>query len=292
MELRHLRYFMAVAETRNFTRAARVLGVSQPPLSRQIRDLEVEMGVQLLQRNTRPVLLTDAGRLFADQARQILAQVDLLAQSMHHMSSPRFAIGVVGSIMQGAMPRMIRAFRDACPHIDVELVELTTVEQVAALKEGRIDAGLGRLRIEDADIQRTLLYAEPLVLATPAEPGAEAGKATLADLSGKVLIVYPSVPRPSYADQVLGLLADKGIRPGRLIEVREVQTALGLVAARAGVAIVPESLRNSLRSDIAYTPFLEAEANSPVILSQRRSDQRQLIETFRTIGQAAFGEEP
>lgn len=292
MELRHLRYFMAVAETRNFTRAAALLGVSQPPLSRQIRDLESEMGVQLLQRDTRPVVLTDAGRVFADQARQILAQVDLLTQSMHHMSSPRFAVGVVGSIMQGAMPRMIRAFREACPHVEVELLELTTLEQVAALKEGRIDAGLGRLRIEDADIRRTLLYAEPLVLATPAGIGVKAGKATLADVSGKVLIVYPSVPRPSYADQVLALLADKGIRPSRLVEVREVQTALGLVAARAGVAIVPETLRNTLRTDIAYTPFLDSEATSPIILSQRRSDQSDLIDTFRSIGETAFGEAP
>jgi DNA-binding transcriptional LysR family regulator len=149
---------------------------------------------------------------------------------MHRLSSPRFIVGV-GSIMQGAMPDMIRRFRDACPQVEVELVEMTTVQQVAALKEGQIDAGLGRVRIEDADILRTVLYAEPLVLAAPQE---DTAGASLSDVAGKVLIVYPSTPRPSYADQVMALLADRGITPERLIEVREVQTALGLVAAGRG----------------------------------------------------------
>jgi hypothetical protein len=95
------------------------------------------MGVALFLRETRPVQLTDAGRVFIDQARQIVAHVDQLTTAMHRLSSPRFIVGVVGSIMQGAMPDMIRRFRDACPQVEVELVEMTTVQQVAALKEGR-----------------------------------------------------------------------------------------------------------------------------------------------------------
>lgn len=287
MELRHLRYAMAVADMRNFTRAARHMGVSQPPLSRQIRELEEAMGVQLFLRDTRPVQLTDAGRVFIDQARHILAQVDQLTQSMQRLSSPRFIIGVVGSIMQGSMPDMIRRFRDACPQVEVELVEMTTIQQVAALKEGQIDAGLGRIRIEDAAIVRTVLYAEPLVLATPSD-GDDRRETSLEAVTGQVLIVYPSSPRPSYADQVLALLADKGIRPDRLIEVREAQTALGLVAARAGVAIVPESLSTHQRSDICYSALSDQEARSPIILSQRRSDQSAPGATFRAIGQSLF----
>lgn len=286
MELRHLRYALAVADTRNFTRAARALGVSQPPLSRQIRELEEAMGVALFLRETRPVQLTDAGRVFIDQARQIVAHVDQLTTAMHRLSSPRFIVGVVGSIMQGAMPDMIRRFRDACPQIEVELVEMTTVQQVAALKEGQIDAGLGRVRIEDADILRTVLYAEPLVLAAPQDE--DTAGASLSDVAGKVLIVYPSTPRPSYADQVLALLADRGITPERLIEVREVQTALGLVAAGAGMAIVPQSLRGTQRNGITYTALSDEEARSPIILSQRRSDDSAPALTFRAIGQSAF----
>ena len=290
MDLRHLRYAVAVADTRNFTRAAQMLGVSQPPLSRQIRELEEAMGVQLFLRDIRPVQLTDAGRVFIDQARQILAHVDQLAASMQRLSSPRFIIGVVGSIMQGAMPDMIRRFRDACPQVEVDLVEMTTVQQVAALKEGQIDAGLGRVRIEDADILRTVLYAEPLLLARPSGDASANGgnEARLADVSGQALIVYPSSPRPSYADQVLALLADKGITPARLIEVREVQTALGLVAAGVGVAIVPASLHGTRRADLHTTPLADEEARSPVILSQRRSDTSGPGENFRAIGLSVF----
>jgi LysR family transcriptional regulator, benzoate and cis,cis-muconate-responsive activator of ben and cat genes len=102
------------------------------------------------------------------------------------------------------------------------------------------------------------------------------------------LIVYPSTPRPSYADQVLALLADRGITPQRLIEVREVQTALGLVAAGAGMAIVPQSLRGTQRNGIIYTALSDEEARSPIILSQRRSDESAPARTFRAIGQSAF----
>jgi LysR family transcriptional regulator, benzoate and cis,cis-muconate-responsive activator of ben and cat genes len=288
MELRHLRYFVAVATARNFTRAADTLGVSQPPLSRQIRDLEDELGVPLFVRDTRPVQLTEAGRTFLPEAEAILAHVEQLARRMKRLSAPRFVVGVVGSILQGAMPEMIRRFRETSPAIDVDLIEMTTIEQIEALKDGRIDAGLGRLRIEDAEIRRTVLHAEPLVLAEPARAEHAQHQAWLEAVSGRTLVLYPSTPRPSYADQVLALLADKGVRPERLIEVREVQTALGLVAAGVGLAIVPESLRTSQRSDIAYTPLADPEAASPIILSQRRADDGALAQRFRAIGLEAF----
>ena len=292
MELRHLRYFAAVAGEGNFTRAAEKLGIAQPPLSRQIRDLEIELGVDLLDRSTRPVKLTDTGRLFFEQSVQILASIDQLVQTARQYASskqPRFVIGVVGSIMQGALPDMIRRFRAQAAQIDVELVELTTVEQVAALKEGRIDAGLGRVRIDDAAIRREILYSETLVAALPAEDAlALRGEPiSLAALVAGTMIIYPSRPRPSYADQLLGLFRDHGCAPRKIIEVREVQTALGLVAAQSGYAIVPASMLHLQRSDIAYLPILE-DAVSPIILSQRASDQSESAALFREIGRAVF----
>lgn len=292
MELRHLRYFTVVATEGNFSRAAERLGIAQPPLSRQIRDLEVELGVTLLDRSSRPIKLTEPGRIFYEQAAHMLASMDQLVRSMRQFASApqrRFVIGVVGSIMHGALPDMIRRFRASAADVDVELVELTTVEQVAALKGGRIDAGLGRVRIDDPAIRREVLFNEPLVAALySSDPLASSGDGvTLASLMERTVIIYPSQPRPSYADQLLGLFRDHGCFPSKTVEVREVQTALGLVAAGAGCAIVPESMCHLQRGEIVYRPLV-GDAVSPVIISQRIGDVSEKSILFRDIGRAVF----
>lgn len=292
MELRHLRFFVTVAQERNFTRAAERVGIAQPPLSRQIRDLEEELGVILFDRGSRPIRLTEAGRLLYEQAVQIIASIEQVGRTMRQFASAqqsRFVIGVVGSIMHGALPEVIRMFRRRAVEIDVELVELTTVEQVAALKAGRIDAGLGRVRIDDPAIRREILYEEPLIAALFADdPLAVKGeKVSLAALAEGTLIIYPSQPRPSYADQVLSLLRDNGCSPGKIVEVREVQTALGLVASQSGRAIVPTSMRHIQREDIRYMSISEGPT-SPIILSQRKADVSGNAELIREIGRSIF----
>jgi LysR family transcriptional regulator, benzoate and cis,cis-muconate-responsive activator of ben and cat genes len=292
MELRHLRFFVTVAQERNFTRAAERVGIAQPPLSRQIRDLEQELGAVLFDRGSRPIRLTEAGRLLYEQAVQIIASVEQVGRTIRQFASAqqsRFVIGVVGSIMHGALPEVIRMFRRRALEIDVELVELTTVEQVAALKAGRIDAGLGRVRIDDPAIRREILYEEPLIAALFADDplALKGGKVSLASLAGGTLIVYPSQPRPSYADQVLSLLRDNGFSPGKIVEVREVQTALGLVAAQSGRAIVPTSMQHIQREDIRYMSIAEGPT-SPIILSQRQADVSDNAELIREIGRSIF----
>ena len=293
MELRHLRYFAAVAVERNFTRAAERLGMAQPPLSRQIRELEQELGVTLFDRASRPIRLTEAGRLLYDQCIRILTSVDQLPAALRHLrggSRRLFIVGLAGSIMQGAMPSMIRRCREQMPDVEIELVEQTTVEQVAALKEGRIDAGLGRILLDDPGLRREILYHEPLIAALPADHPLARSEAPLAlrDLARELLILYPSQPRPSYADQLLGMFRDIGHVPDRMREVREVQTALGLVAAQAGVAVVPLSMGHIQRSDIVYRPIADGAALSPIILSQRLHDDRKEALLFRDIGRAQF----
>lgn len=288
MELRQLRYFDAIASERNFTRAAERLGISQPPLSRQIRALEEELGVALFDRDARPVRLTEAGRVFQQQAAQILAAMEQLRMTMERLGDRperRFVIGVVGSIMHGAMPDIIRRFRAFDPDVEVELVELTTLDQVAALKAGRIDAGLGRVRIADPANRREVLHEEPLVAALPASSplAQERYPIALTALADRSLLVYPSQPRPSYADQVLSLVRDHAITPANVIEVREVQTALGLVAADIGYAIVPASMQHFQSENIVYRPLLDEDAVSPIILSQRMTDDSILSLRFRAI---------
>jgi DNA-binding transcriptional LysR family regulator len=278
LELRQLRYFVAVARERNFTRAAKALRVAQPPLSRQIQQLEEELGVTLIERGSRPVRLTDGGRLLHEQAVQVLERVEemkAITQRVHEVERPRFRIGFVPSTLYGRLPELIRRYRAARPGVELILLELTTLEQMAALKEGRIDVGYGRIPFDDPAIERTLLRNERLCAALPAAHAllARGEPLRLADLAAEPLIVYPKAPRPSYADQVLNLFRERGLKPPAVYEVRELQTALGLVAAEVGACLVPASVERLRRDGVAYRPLDEKEAVSPIIMSTRNGDK-------------------
>lgn len=276
MELRQLRYFVAVAQEQNFTRAARRLNIAQPPLSRQIRQLEHETGVLLIERGLRPVRLTEAGKLFYDQAVQALDHVERMVEMTRRLAAaarPRIGIGFVSSTLYGYLPEVIRRYRVERPEVEISLLELTSLEQIPALKEGRIDVGFGRIPHGDPQVDRVLMRNEPLLAALPAtHPLAARADLRLADLSQLPLVVYPKAPRPSYADQVLALYRACGLRPPLVHEVKELQTALGLVAAESGVALVPASVARLRRDNVVYAPLDEPGAISPVIMSTRRDD--------------------
>jgi LysR family transcriptional regulator, benzoate and cis,cis-muconate-responsive activator of ben and cat genes len=278
VELRHLRYFVAVAGERNFTRAAEKLHIAQPPLSRQVQQLEDELGLDLIEAGSRPLRLTEAGRLFYEQAVQVLERVDEMKAMVGRLRDAdrgRFSMGFVGSTLYGKLPEVIRSYRAARPGVELTLIELTSVEQIAALKEGRIDVGFGRIPLEDPALDRQLLRNEKLLAAVPANHPilARAGARQLAELAAEPLIVYPKAPRPSYADQVLALLRDAGLKPPAVHEVRELQTALGLVAAEVGVCLVPASVERLRRDNVAYRPMASVEAVSPIIMSSRKGDR-------------------
>ncbi len=269
---------MAVARERNFTRAAKGLRIAQPPLSRQIQQLEEDLGVVLIERGSRPVRLTDAGRLLYEQAMQVLERVEeirAMTRRIHEAEQPRFSIGFVASTLYGYLPEVIRRYRAARPAVELVLIELTTLEQIAALKEGRIDVGFGRIPFDDAAIERTLLRNEKLSAALPRTHAlaARTGRLRLDELAGDPLVVYPKAPRPSYADQVLALFRERGLKPPVVHEVRELQTALGLVAAEAGVCLVPASVERLRRDNIVYRPLGEEGAVSPIIMSTRKGDR-------------------
>lgn len=296
MELRHLRYFVAVANERNFTRAAERLHIAQPPLSRQIRQLEEDIGAELFDRDSRPLRLTEAGRLLYEQAAQVLAGVAQLRAMMVRYAGAghrRFVIGFVGSTIYGLLPTAIRRFRAAARHVEVTLAEMSTLEQIAALKEGRIDVGFGRLRIEDPVIRRVILAEEPLVAALPADHAllATPGAISLAALSAEPLIVYPRPARPSYADQLFSIFHDHGLQPDHIQEARELQTAIGLVAAGAGLSIVPASVQRFQHDDIVYRPIAESDATSPIVMSHRPEDISPEVALLAEISTALYAGE-
>src|SRR5262245_41165906 len=165
MEIRHLRYFVTVVQERNFTRAAEKLHIAQPPLSRQIQQLEEELGLTLIDRDSRPLRTTEAGRLLFEHATQVLERVEGMRAIMKRLKGTerqRFVIGFVASTMYAVLPDLIRRFRAAAPDVDVSLVELISFEQIAALKDGRIDVGFGRVRFEDPSVRRDVLHEERL----------------------------------------------------------------------------------------------------------------------------------
>lgn len=296
MDLRQLRYFVAVARERNFTRAAEVLNMAQPPLSRQIQLLEEDLGVELIIRKSRPVKLTEAGRLFYEQALQVLGRVDQMRAATRRVGLNQnsiFSIGFVASTLYGGLPTLLRRLRQHAPELDIQLLELISVQQIPALKEGRIDIGFGRLRHTDPNIASTVLREERLVAAVPnGTPLAEQSQPLfMRDLAGQRLIVYPKEPRPSYADQVLNLLQGEDVRLAEVHEVREIQTALGLVAADAGICIIPASARQ-MRADVHYRPLADERATSPIILNHRIGDRSSHIDLVRQLIAEMYAEDP
>ncbi|EUC16427.1 UNVERIFIED_ORG: LysR family transcriptional regulator [Burkholderia sp. CF145] len=291
MELRQLRYFVAVAEERNFTRAAERLNMTQPPLSRQIQQIEDTVGLALFERGARPLKLTEAGRVFYAQAKRLLEESDELLPLTRRLAqlAERIVIGFVPSTLYGALPDVIRAFREAAPLIQISLTEMFTIEQLSALKGGRIDVGFGRLRFDESQLAREVLVEEPLIAALPAGHAlADVAQLTLDALSKETLIIYPSTPRPSYADQQLSAFRDHAVEPAAVHEVRELQTALGLVAAQVGVCLVPESVRGLRARGVTYRSIEEANVSSPIIMSRRLQDQSSTTELFCSIARDLF----
>ncbi|WP_159831880.1 LysR family transcriptional regulator [Novosphingobium sp. TCA1] len=276
MDLRLLRYFVAVASDGNFNRAAERLHIAQPPLSRAIQQLEAHVGAELLDRSVRPLRLTPVGKLLYEQATQILARMEDLesmVKSAAESKRRRFVIGFVASTIYARLPELIREFRKSAPDVELVMVESTTLDQIAALKEGRIDVGFGRIRFDDPAVRRIILRNERLVAAFPMHhPLAQDDEPiSLRDLANEPQILYPRMPRPSYADQVMSLFRDNGIEPRVVHEARELQIAIGLVAAEEGMAIVPESVRRARSHDVAFRDLVEP-ATSPIIMSHRPGD--------------------
>jgi DNA-binding transcriptional LysR family regulator len=298
IELRHLRYFVAVAEELHFGRAAARLYMAQPPLSQQIQQLEREIGVRLLERTNRRVRLTEAGVAFLDDARAILAKLDQASAHARRIAQGEagsLAIGFVSSAMYDLVPAMLRRFQEQHPDVELVLHEYSWMEQKAALRERRIQVGVARIppRIsppEDGLILETVSQ-EPLIVAAPAasriaQQADTDGTIELVSLADEAIVLFPRQAVSDYAQYVVRLCEEAGFTPRIVQEVEELQTAVSLVAAGIGVTMVPAPVRDLRRAGVRYLTLREPAPTVTLTLAYRADETSPVLPHFLALAHA------
>ncbi|AVH63079.1 LysR family transcriptional regulator [Nostoc sp. 'Peltigera membranacea cyanobiont' N6] len=261
MELRHLRYFVTLAEELHFGRAAERLHIAQPPLSQQIRQLEGELGFELFYRTKRKVQLTEAGQVFLGEVLQIMRQLQQAIQIGRQTSRGEIGqliVGFVSSAAYNILPTILRTFRSCVPGVSIELHELTTDQQLEWLREGRMDVGLLRPPVEENRFSCETIFQESLMVALPeAHLLASQSNVCLTSLANEPFILFPRILAPGLYDLIISLCQQAGFSPKVAQEAIQMQTIVSLVAAEMGVAIVPASLQNLQRIGVVYKTLQE-----------------------------------
>lgn len=287
MDLRQLRYFVAVAEARSFSKAAARLHVSQPPLSTQLKALEDELGVRLFDRSNRGVSLTAAGQVFFDEMRAVLARLErgkALARNAGRGDVGSLSIGFVSIADYGILPPALKAFRSRYPGVDVQLHELTTDAQIREIRAARLDLGIGIGPVDSAELSFQPLTREALVLAAPSEhPLLGDGRDDAIDLKALAddsFIIPPRDLAPGLFDLVIGQCRAAGFAPRITQQARQMQTVISLVACGMGVALVPSSVRNLQRPGVGYRPLLGSEAAVEIGIVRARDGDSPQADNF------------
>lgn len=288
--LRHLRYFVAVAEELHFGRAAQREGIAQPALSQQIRRLERTAGTELFARTTRSVRLTPAGTALLPHARRALAEVDRGLAAAERAARGQIGLLTVGFIETAAVsivPAAVRSFRAARPEVALTLRELSVDAQLAGLRAGSVDLGIVRAPVDVGDLVAEAVAEDRLLAAVPAaHPRATGDTISLAELAEEHLVALSREVVPGLYDQVVSLFARHG-NPARITQTASsIQAVLGLVAAGLGVAVLPSSVRSLSREGIAFVD-LDSPELSQILAVRRRGDDSPLVTGFREAARAA-----
>jgi DNA-binding transcriptional LysR family regulator len=283
-ELRHLRYFLAVAEELHFGRAAQRLGIAQPPLSQQVQRLERALGADLLLRNRRRVALTPAGELLRREAKRILADVQATADNVRRTArgeSGSLTVAFAASVMFLTLPRIIRRFREAFPGVHLELRELPTGAQLVALRNGDLDVGFLRQPPPDATLATETVMSEPLLLAlSKRHPLAAHRRLELSELAGEDFVLFPADLAPGLHAQVMALCHEAGFAPRIRQESRELYTTVSLVEAGMGATVIPASVRKMGWRGVRYFPIASALAETHVMAAWRNDRGGPVVQAF------------
>jgi DNA-binding transcriptional LysR family regulator len=288
IELRQLRYFVAVAEENHFGRAAARLHMTQPPLSQTIQTLEAALGTSLFARTKRSVALTPAGAALLPEARRILQQAGALPDLVRRAASGEsglLSLSFVSTADYSVLPPLLREFRERYPQVQIDLREATTDVQLEDLAQGRIDAGLLIPPLTDkakAELDYLTVLSEPLIMAAPKGLKALRGKSAVAlkAVADIPLIIFPRRIAPAFHDAILASFRDAGLTPRIGQEAIQMQTIVGLVSAGMGIALVPQSVSNLKRPGVEYKPLTDNTLPIETGLAWRRDNMSPVLRAF------------
>lgn len=287
MELRHLRYFLAVAEELHFGRAAQRLCIAQPPLSQQIQQLERELGFALFLRANRQVRLTEAGETFLEETRVLFAGLEKAIHAGRRIARGEvgwLSIGFVGTATYALLPAVLPVFRERYPGVELALRELVSARQLQALRDRRIHVGFTRPALHEEDIASETVAREPLMAALPeAHPLASSESLPMRELAEEPFVLFPAHPKPSYADFLTSVCEQAGFLPQVVQEAAEMHTAISLVVAGIGITLVPASARNLRRPGVVYRPLRDPAPVTELSLAWRRDDSSPVLHAFLQI---------
>ncbi|NKX44611.1 LysR family transcriptional regulator [Roseicyclus persicicus] len=289
MNFRQLTYFIAVAEELHFGRAAERLDMAQPPLSRQIKQLEEELGAVLFNRGRSAISLTQAGERLLKRGKSILAQMEdtrLEVRRLGQGAEGRLRIGFVGSATFGILPNIIKSFRANYPEVNLSLIPMNNAQLHRALVSRELDVAFARPALQDAEFVTRELQEEKLILALPdvVDTGGRT-VARLERLQTHNLILYPEYPRPSYADFVLNACEAAGFEVPLRVWCMDLQTALSLVSVGEGVCIVPESVANAPRKGMKFLKIEPEIARTTLSVNYRLDEQGVHVQNFVKLAQ-------
>jgi DNA-binding transcriptional LysR family regulator len=287
IELRHLRYFAILAQELHFGRAAARLGIAQPPLSQQIRRLETILGTRLLERTSRRVQLTDAGRAFLVETERVLAGVEGAVEAARRSGrgeSGELRVAFAATVMFLALPSIIREFRTRFPRVHLDLREMPTGPQLQALRDGEIDIGFVREPRPDPELEMVTVMREPLRIAVNrSHPLASRPTLAVRDLAEEPFVLFPAELAPGLHAQVMSLCRSAGFSPRVVEESRELYTSVSLVEAGVGVSILPASVEKLGWRGVRYRPIPSAGAETRIAAAWRKDRARPVIEAFMKV---------
>lgn len=287
MELRHLRYFIAVAEELNFSRAAERLHIAQPPLSQQIQALEKELGVQLFDRNRRPLQLTLAGQTFLESARLAVTQLEQAVRSTQRVYRGELGcltVGFTSSIANSVLSDILRAFRERNPDVKLVWRELATYPQIQGLRDRYIDVGFFHLSngcINDDDLSFMTILSEPLIVVLPeTHPLAAKSQVPLQALAQEDFVLPTRQLVFGLSEQIYSLCHQAGFVPKVTQEATFMLSILGLVAGGIGVALLPANAQNLQRKGVVYKPIKGQTPTVQMAVVWRRDDSSVILGKF------------
>ncbi|GAB7053578.1 MULTISPECIES: LysR family transcriptional regulator [Paenibacillus] len=283
MELRHLRYFVTVAEELHFGRAASRLNIAQPPLSQQIRQLEDELGFPLLFRTKQRVELTEAGKVFLEECRLCLAHIDRAIDAAGRANKGeigRLDIGFVGSATYSIVP-FLQRYRLQYPSVNLMLHQMKTTNQIQALHDGRIHLAIVRTPIQSPFLTSKIILKERFIAALPQKhPLTRKRKLHMQDLAGEHFIISSRNNGSIYHDAVIQLCYKSGYRPNVSLEAPEILTIVAFVSEGMGVALVPDSFRNQKNKGVIYRDLEDVEPCLEMSLVWRNDEKSQVLNEF------------